>query len=62
MMVNVVLMENIIDVFEIKKASGEEFNFDEEESYNVKCLVEGLSWFGFYSDVFDVEAPFEVEI
>ena len=62
MMVNAVLMENIIDVFEVKKASGEELVFDEEESYNVKCLVEGLSWFGFYSDIFDVESPFEVEI
>ena len=62
MMVNAVLMENIIDVFEVKKASGEEFVFDEEESYNVKCLVEGLSWFGFYSDIFDVESPFEVEM
>ncbi len=62
MMVNAVLMENIIDVFEVKKASVEELVFDEEESYNVKCLVEGLSWFGFYSDIFDNESPFEVEI
>ena len=62
LMVNAVLMENIIDAFEVKKASGEELDFDEEESYNVKCIVEGLSWFGFYSDIFDVESPFEVEI
>lgn len=62
LMVNAVLMENIIDAFEVMKAAGEEFDFDEEESYNVKCLVDGLSWFGFYSDFFDVESPFEVEI
>jgi hypothetical protein len=37
------------------------YGFDTEESYNVKCLVEGLSWFGFYSDIFDVESPFEVK-
>jgi Ser/Thr protein kinase RdoA (MazF antagonist) len=62
LMVNAVLMENIIDAFEVMKASGEEFVFDEEESYNVKCLVDGISWFGFYSEIFDVESPFEVEI
>lgn len=55
------LMENIIDVFEIMKAAGKEFDFDTEEGYNVKCLVEGLSCFGFYSDIFDVESPFEVK-
>jgi Ser/Thr protein kinase RdoA (MazF antagonist) len=62
LMVNVVLLENIIDTFEVMKTAGEEFDFDEEDSYNVKCLVEGFSWFGFYSDIFDVESPFEVEI
>lgn len=62
LMVNTVLMENMIDAFEVMKAAGEEFIFNEEESYNVKCLVDCLSWFGFYSDIFDVEAPFKVEI
>lgn len=61
-MVNAVLMENIIDSFEVMKAQGEAFLFDEEESYNVKCLVDGINWFGFYSDIYDVEAPFEAEV
>lgn len=62
LMVNAVLMENIVDDFEVIKANDQELFFDEEQSYNVKCLVEGVSWFGFYSDIFDVENPFEVEI
>lgn len=60
--VNVVLMENIVDDFEVLKANHREFFFDEEKSYNVKCLVDDLPWFGFYSDIFNVESPFEVEI
>lgn len=62
LMVNTVLLENIVDDFEVYKANNEEFFFDEEKSYNVKCLVDELSWFGFFSDIFDVEAPFETQI
>lgn len=62
LMVNVVLLENIIDDFEVLKANDEALIFDEEQSYNVKCLVEKASWFGFYSDFYNPKAPFEVEI
>lgn len=62
LMVNTVLMENIIDDFEVFAAAGEEFVFDEEKSYNVKCFADDLGWIGFYSDLFDVESPFEVEL
>lgn len=60
LMVNAVLMENIIDDFEVLRANNEELVFDEYQSYNVKCLVERAGWFGFYSDFFNVESPFEV--
>lgn len=62
LMVDTVLMENIIDDFEVFRAAGEEYFFDEEKSYNVKCFVDELPRIGFYSDVFNVETPFEVEI
>lgn len=62
LMVNTVLMENIIDDFEVLRANNEALEFDEDQSYNVKCLVEKAGWFGFYSDFYDAEAPFEVEL
>lgn len=62
LMVNTVLLENIIDDFEVKRSNNEALIFDEEQSYNVKCLVEKASWFGFYSNFYNAESPFEVEI
>lgn len=61
LMVNAVLMENIIDFFEVSRTEKEAFEFDEEQNYNVKCLIERASWFGFYSDFYDSESPFEIE-
>lgn len=62
LMVNAVLMENIIDNFEVFRAAGAAYDFDEEQSYHVKCFADGLPWLGFYSDVFSVDAPFEVQL
>lgn len=51
LMVNTVMLENIVDDFEVLKANHEDFIFDEEKSYNVKCLVDKYSWFGFYARI-----------
>lgn len=60
LMVDAVLMENIVDCFESKKSAHKEFVFSEEENYCVKCLVDKLAYFGFYSDIYDVKHPFEI--
>lgn len=60
LMVNTVLVENIIDDFEVLQANNQALVFDVEQNYKVKCLVEKASWFGFYSEFYNSEAPFEV--
>lgn len=55
------LMENIIDAFEVMRNNGEELKCDEELSYSIKCLVEDIPYKGFFHEVFSCEEPFECE-
>lgn len=59
--IQVNMMENIIDAFEVMRNSGEELKCDEELSYSIKCLEEDISYKGFFHEVFSCEEPFECE-
>ncbi|AKB81400.1 hypothetical protein MSBR3_0822 [Methanosarcina barkeri 3] len=59
--INATIMENIVDSFEIIKRNGDEPECDEELSYLVKCMEDGIPHKGFYSEIYSCETPFELE-
>lgn len=59
--INAVIMENIIDDFEVMKKNGEEPQCDEELSYLIKCMEDDIPYKGFFHEIYTVEEPFEYE-
>ncbi|UQZ36906.1 aminoglycoside phosphotransferase [Paenibacillus sp. PK3_47] len=59
--INVLLMEQILDQFEYVRRNGEEYECDEELSYYIKCLEDGIPYMGFFHDIYSCEEPFEYE-
>lgn len=57
--IQAVLMENIMDAFEVMRNNGQEPECDEELSYRIKCLVDDIPYMGFFHDIYSCEAPFE---
>jgi Ser/Thr protein kinase RdoA (MazF antagonist) len=63
LLIQAVLMENIVDEFEVAKIGGEEIEFDDEELlYLIKCLEDNIPYKGFFSEIYSCESPFEYEI
>lgn len=56
-----VQMENIMDVFELAHAAGEEPELDEELAYMIKCAQDGIPFIGYFDSIYSPEAPFEYE-
>lgn len=61
LMIQTVLMENIIDEFEVQKAETGGFENDGEQAYRIECMVNGIKYMGFFDEIYDPEHPFEVE-
>ena len=59
--IKVVIMENIVDAFEVMYNSGEELECDEELSYLIKCLEDDIPYKGFFHEIYTCEKPFEYE-
>lgn len=59
--IQAILMENMIDAFEVMRNNGEEAKCDEELSYLIKCLEEDIPYKGFFHEIYSCEAPFEYE-
>jgi Ser/Thr protein kinase RdoA (MazF antagonist) len=57
--IQTVLMENIVDAFEVMRHNGEEPECDEELLYKIKCMEEDIPYMGFFHDIYSCEAPFE---
>ena len=57
----VVLMENIVGEFEWMRRSGKEPECDEELSYLIKCMEEGISYLGFFDEIYSCEEPFALD-
>lgn len=55
------LMENIVDSFEVMRNNGEELEIDEELSYLIKCVEEDIPYKGFFHDIYTCVEPFEYE-
>jgi len=60
--IQAVLMENIVDEFEVAKTNGEEIDYDDEELlYLIRCLEDNIPYKGFFSEIYSCESPFEYE-
>lgn len=59
--IQVVLMENIVDAFEVMRNNGDEPECDEELSYRIKCLEDDIPYMGFFHEIYSCEEPFEYE-
>lgn len=59
--INVVIMENILDAFEVARHQGQELANDEWLSYRIKCLEDDIPYVGFFHEIYSVEEPFEFE-
>ncbi|UHA75417.1 phosphotransferase enzyme family protein [Paenibacillus sp. 481] len=59
--IQVTLMENIIDSFEVMRNDGEEPECDEGLSYLIKCLEDDIPYKGFFDEIYSYEEPFEYE-
>lgn len=60
--IQVSLLENIVDYFEVTQREGEEQEEDDEALlYLIKCLEEDIPYKGFFHEMYSTEAPFEYE-
>ncbi len=59
--IQVNLMENIVDIFEVMRNNGDEPECDEELSYRIKCLEDDIPYMGFFHEIYSCEEPFEYE-
>ncbi|WP_223199689.1 MULTISPECIES: phosphotransferase enzyme family protein [unclassified Paenibacillus] len=60
--IQVSLLENIVDHFEVAQREGKEPEEDDEVLlYLIKCLEEDIPFKGFFHDIYSSEAPFEYE-
>ncbi|MFJ7666613.1 phosphotransferase enzyme family protein [Lysinibacillus sp. NPDC097195] len=59
--IQVNLMENIVDAFEVMRNNGEELVCDEELAYLIKCLEDNIPFKGFFHEIYSCDEPFEYE-
>lgn len=59
--IQITLIENIIDAFEVMRNNDEEPECDEELSYLIKCLEDDIPYKGFFHEIYSYEEPFESE-
>lgn len=59
--IQMVLMENILDQFELQLNNGEEPEYDEELYYLIKCMEEDIPYMGFFHEIYSCEHPFALE-
>lgn len=48
--IQVTLMENILDAFEVMRNNGEDPECDEEHSYQINCMENDIPYLGFFSE------------
>jgi Ser/Thr protein kinase RdoA (MazF antagonist) len=59
--IQVNLMENIVDAFEVMRNNGDEPECDEELSYRIKCIEDDIPYMGFFHEIYSCKEPFEYE-
>ncbi|MCU6713196.1 phosphotransferase [Paenibacillus sp. J5C_2022] len=56
--IQVTLLENVVDTFEVLRNKGNKPECDEELSYLIKCLEDDIPFKGFFHKIYSCEAPF----
>lgn len=59
--IQISVMENIVDAFEVMKYNDQTPECDEELSYLIKCLEDDIPFKGFFHEIYSCEAPFEYD-
>lgn len=59
--INVSIMENIINEFEVMHNNGEKPECDEQLSYLIKCMEDEIPYEGFFHEIYSCNEPFEYE-
>lgn len=59
--IQVNIMENIVDAFEVMRNNGEEPECDEVLSYLIRCLEDDIPYKGFFHDIYTSDESFECE-
>lgn len=60
--INAVIMENIVDAFEVMINNGEELKCDEELSYLIKCIEDDIPYKGFFHEIYSSEERFVCDV
>lgn len=60
LMIKAVLIENIIDEFEVQLRNNKNIVITNEQRYRIKCLVQDIDYFGFFDEIYDPNHPFEI--
>lgn len=61
LLINAVVMENIVDAFEVMGFNDEEPECDGELSHLIKCMEDDIPYKGFFHEIYSVEEPFVYE-
>lgn len=59
--IRVVLMENIVDAFEVMQSKGDEPKCDGKLSYLVRCIEEDIPYKGFFHEIYSCDRPFRCD-
>lgn len=59
--IQVNLIENIVDAFEVRRDTGEEELDESELHYLSKCLLEDIPYKGFFHEIYSCKSPFAYE-
>lgn len=62
LMIQAVLLENVVDEFEVQLAQTGGFTLDGEQAYRIECLVKDVPFVGFFDEIYDVDNAFEIEL
>lgn len=60
LLIKAVLMENIIDEFEVSKSKRKRYKLSKEQSYRLRCIVDDIDFIGFYDDIYNYKKPFKL--
>lgn len=58
--IQVVLIENIIDDFEVSRSLNKRYKLTKEQAYRMKCIENNIEYYGFFNDIYNHNKPFEI--
>lgn len=60
LMIKAVLIENLIDEFEVQLRNEGNISITDEQLYRIKCLEKDIDYIGFFDEMYDPNHPFEI--